>query len=446
MEQAIQHGADIIIRDWVRLRAGERILIVSSQKYAVEVAAMQQAAQAVGSVADVLMLDDLHEQVGQYFDDREDAFDPYNAVIGAAEYSLITTRAVKRVIARRNRFLSLPLSTSNGQSLLSYDFLNMSLPKSRIMASIIMACYQNASHIHVTTELGTNLDFNIEGRVPGFFNGCCHDGKGLSSASVEVYVAPVESDTNGTLILDGSMGYIGIVDSPVRVELRGGRIVEIEDNASGRRLKQFLARFHDPENMVVAAEFGIGLNTHSRCAGNCYIEDESTYGTFHIGFGRNIALGYFDTLRLFGRCGGTAYAMLPDNEEFLARFAEQYQKLLAEVCARAPEIDLVEKNARLRANYPAPYAPNPSAPTRGALAPLELAAERVGVPEDVPYTPKLLAATFMGSFDKDPADRFPALLDGRDNTLVTERAIAAAVPEEFVTALVSKTLGELPIL
>ena len=52
----------------------------------------------------------------------------------------------------------------------------------------------------------------------------------------------------------------------------------------------------------------------------------------------------------------------------------------------------------------------------------------------MPYTPKLLAATFMGSFDKDPADRFPALLDGRDNTLVTERAIAAAVPEEFVTA------------
>ena len=78
--------------------------------------------------------------------------------------------------------------------------------------------------------------------------------------------------------------------------------------------------------------------------------------------------------------------------------------------------------------------------------PVGVMAERVGVPEDVPYTPKLLAATFMGSFDKDPADRFPALLDGRDNTLVTERAIAAAVPEEFVTALVSKTLGELPIL
>ena len=291
MEQAIQHGADVIIRDWVRLRAKERLLIVSSQNYAAEVEALRASARAVGGRADVLMLEDLHEQVGQYFDTREDAFDRYNAVIGATEYSLITTRAVKRVVARRNRFLSLPLSTRNGQSMLSYDFLNMSLPKSRIMASIIMNCYQNASRIHVTTDLGTDLSFNITGRVPGFFNGCCHDGHGLSSASVEVYVAPVENDTNGTLILDGSMGYIGVVSSPVQVEIRHGRITSIEDNPSGRKLRQFLRRFHDPEQMMVAAEFGIGLNTRAHCNGNCYIEDESTYGTFHIGFGRNIALG-----------------------------------------------------------------------------------------------------------------------------------------------------------
>ena len=162
--------------------------------------------------------------------------------------------------------------------------------------------------------------------------------------------------------------------------------------------------------------------------------------------GRNIALGYFDTLRLFGRCGGTAYAILPDRDGFLGRFAEQYQRLLAEVNQRAPGMDRTEKTARQRAGYPAPYAPNPSAPTRGALAPLELAAERLRVPEDLPYTPKLLAATFMGSFDKDPADRFPALLDGKDGSLMTERAMATAVPEEFVTALVSRALTQTPLL
>ena len=161
---------------------------------------------------------------------------------------------------------------------------------------------------------------------------------------------------------------------------------------------------------------------------------------------RNIALGYFDTMRLFGRFGGTAYAILPDRDGFLARFAVQYQQLLAEVNRRAPGMDRVEKTARQRSGYPAPFAPNPSAPTRGAMAPLELAAERLHVPEDLPYSPKLLAATFMGSFDKDPADRFPALLEGKEGSLVTERAMATAVPEEFVTALVSRALAETPLL
>lgn len=161
---------------------------------------------------------------------------------------------------------------------------------------------------------------------------------------------------------------------------------------------------------------------------------------------RNIALGYFDTMRLFGRFGGTAYAILPDRDGFLARFAVQYQQLLAAVNRRAPGMDKVEKTARQRSGYPAPFAPNPSAPTRGAMAPLELAAERLHVPEDLPYSPKLLAATFMGSFDKDPADRFPALLEGKEGSLVTERAMATAVPEEFVTALVSRALAETPLL
>ena len=161
---------------------------------------------------------------------------------------------------------------------------------------------------------------------------------------------------------------------------------------------------------------------------------------------RNIALGYLDTMRLFGRFGGTAYAILPSDDDFLERFAAQYQRLLAEAEARSPGLDRLEKLARQRAGYPPPFAPNASAPTRGALAPLELAAERLHVPEDLPYTPKLLAATFMGSFDKDPADRFPALLGDKDGSAVAERAVAAAVPEEFVTALVSRALAETPLL
>ena len=45
------------------------------------------------------------------------------------------------------------------------------------------------------------------------------------------------------------------------------------------------------------------------------------------------------------------------------------------------------------------------------------------------------------------ADRFADLWDGKERAeTVAERAIAAAVPEEFVTALVSHTLGNLGLL
>ena len=59
---------------------------------------------------------------------------------------------------------------------------------------------------------------------------------------------------------------------------------------SGKILKDYLESFDDAR-MYYGAEFGIGLNSKSRCKGDCYIEDESAYGTFHIGLGRNFALG-----------------------------------------------------------------------------------------------------------------------------------------------------------
>ena len=286
----IQRGAKIIIRDWVRLRGGERLLIVSGRRYQAETKALQQAAGQISGHVDVMLLEELSMYVGAYFDERENAFDAYDVIIGATEYSLITTKAVKRAVMRRKRFLSLPLSTNDGTSMLSYDFLQVDVVKSKIMAKTILDSYHAASKVNIRTALGTDLTLCIKGRKPGFFNGCCRDGRGLSSASVEVYVPIVEDCTEGTLILDGSMGYIGVVECPVAIRLCGGKIIEIENNASGRKLREYISRFQD-RRMLIASEFGIGLNTYAHCRGRCYIEDESAYGTYHIGFGRNLALG-----------------------------------------------------------------------------------------------------------------------------------------------------------
>lgn len=202
----------------------------------------------------------------------------------------MTTKAAKRAIQKHKKFLSLPLSTNDGRSLLEFDFLLMDTKKSRMMAKLFMKYLRSSGKVHVTAPAGTDMMFYKENRNPGFFNGVLRDGKGYSSSSIEVYVPIEETKTEGIMVLDGSLGYIGRADEPTRIIFKGGRIVDIEETPTGIRLKKYMEEYFDPR-IYIAGELGIGLNSCSNCLGNCYIEDESAYGTFHVGLGRNIALG-----------------------------------------------------------------------------------------------------------------------------------------------------------
>ena len=283
-------GADIIAKDWLHLRRGERCLLVTTTTHIEEAQLMKQRFELLTGKVDLMVMEETGKTVGEFFDEHSTIFDDYTVIVGAADYSIVTTKAAKRAIGRGSKFLSLPLSTNNGKSMLGFDFIKMDTKKSRLIAGVIKRYLDDAQVVRVTTASGTDLRFFKRGRYAGFFNGDVRAGKGFSSASIELYVAIEETETVGTLILDGSLGYIGKVEKPFRIIFKGGRITEIEDTPDGRRLKEYLESFND-ERMYIAAELGIGLNTLSKCAGNCYIEDESSYGTFHIGFGRNVALG-----------------------------------------------------------------------------------------------------------------------------------------------------------
>lgn len=213
-----------------------------------------------------------------------------DAVVGATNYSFITTDAVYYALSRGVQFLSMPMSTNDGSSLLEQDFLRMNPDEASLIGMPMYWELRKSNHIHVTTALGTDLHFDITDRFPGIFHGSLWEPGKCSSSSFEIYIPPIEFKTTGRLILDGSMGYIGLVDQPLEIIFENGYIKHIDDTPDGRRLKKYIESFQDLE-MYCAAEFGIGLNTISQCRGVSYIEDESTYGTFHIGFGRNLALG-----------------------------------------------------------------------------------------------------------------------------------------------------------
>ena len=283
-------GAEIVINSWICAGCDDKLLIVTDTTHADEAQIMKKLAEENGCYTDILLTKQQGKKVGVYFDENPNAFDEYSIIIGATDYSLVTTRAAKNAILNGRKFLSLPLHTNDDRSMLEYDFLMCDTQQSRKLAEKLINLLHTAKIIQVTTALGTDMHFHKNDRHCKFFNGKVDDCDGYSSASIEVYVPIEEDKTHGVLYPDGSYGYAGKIGCPFRVCFENGRISEIENGPYGDILKEFIEDYAD-DKMYTASEFGIGLNPLSRCEGNCYIEDESALGTFHIGFGRNLALG-----------------------------------------------------------------------------------------------------------------------------------------------------------
>ncbi len=286
----IEEGIEIVVDNWLQTKEGDLVIYVSDETKIKEARLFKEIVESRKATCEVIELDSKEVQSGECFEDLKWEFARANAVVGATNYSFITTDAVYYALSKGVQFLSFPASTNDGSSLFEHDFLKMDPDVATLMGMPMYWQLRKADSIHVTTELGTDLYFDITDRFPGIFHGSLWQPGKCSSASFEIFIPPVEYKTNGKLVLDGSMGYIGLVEKPIEIIIENGYIKSIEDTKDGRKLKEYLESFHDLE-MYCAGEFGIGLNTIAKCRGISYIEDESAYGTFHIGFGRNLALG-----------------------------------------------------------------------------------------------------------------------------------------------------------
>ena len=229
-------------------------------------------------------------QSGEVIEKMKNTMYYSDVIIGATHYSFITTEAVDYALKKGSRFLSFPMHTNDNSSIFEREFIRMSPKDAKRMGKPLAGKITKADKVVVKTKKGTNVAFCVKDRKAGIFAGSCTGRGRVASSSFEVYVPIVETMTNGVVIADGSLGYLGAIKSPIELVFEAGYLVEINGKEDASRLKRYMESFNDKE-IYCAAELGIGLNTKSKCEGICYIEDESTYGTFHIGFGRNIALG-----------------------------------------------------------------------------------------------------------------------------------------------------------
>jgi leucyl aminopeptidase (aminopeptidase T) len=212
---------------------------------------------------------------------------PVAAALAAADVfvapclpSLSHTSARKRASEGGTRGATMPGVTADLLArLMSADFDAMSA-RCHAVARLLGA----AREAHLTCARGTDMRFDLRGRdaiaddgdlraLGAFGNLPCGEG----------FASPAGGD--GTIAASSLLG--ALVEDPVLLKLRGGRLREAEGEGAAAFLAHLDAHGAYGRNL---AELGVGTNDRATLTGNT-LEDEKILGTAHIAFGASAAIG-----------------------------------------------------------------------------------------------------------------------------------------------------------
>ncbi|MBI5625561.1 MAG: aminopeptidase [Elusimicrobia bacterium] len=284
----IRRGCRTLARVCAALKPGERALVLSEPATRSLGAALAGEAAAACGAAEHLTIAAPRMHGAEPRDDAARRLRRADVVFCLTRMSLAHSRACRSALARGARWLSLPdysAKVLEGPALTA-DFRALSAPAERLAAALTAG-----SRLEVFTEAGTSLTCLILGRrgnpAPGW---CPGPGTLASPPDAEVNIAPVEGSAEGVVVVDGSIPHprLGLLDKPLRLNVREGRIVGFAGPLS-RVLEELFASARNPDARMLG-EVGLGLNPRAALCGSM-LEDEGTAGTVHFGFGSNATIG-----------------------------------------------------------------------------------------------------------------------------------------------------------
>jgi len=188
--------------------------------------------------------------------------------------------AVKEAVARNSRIGS--VEEGFGRWPISVEDIRRTIGNAQTAIRLL----EGKSRVRVTSPAGTDVEVSIEGRpalevVPV-------KGRGAMMGPVplwgEVAYGAVETETAGTIVVDGNMLGIGVpghVEKPITWHVEGGRYTAIEGGAEARRL---LDAITDVPGTEVVGEFAFGTSDFAPLGSP---SEKGRKGTAHFALGDN---------------------------------------------------------------------------------------------------------------------------------------------------------------
>jgi leucyl aminopeptidase (aminopeptidase T) len=207
-----------------------------------------------------------------------------DVVICATTRSLTHTNARRMATAAKVRVGTMPGITVPIMSRCFAADSNQIIETNNKLIKIL----HNTKEIRLTTALGTDATFSAVGRKVISSTGVLKNPADWGNIpSGEVYFAPVEDNSYGKLVCDGSISGIGMLEEPVIIDIKEGMITKISGGKQAKEFDNMLSKVGGKAKAV--AEFGVGTNPKAKICG-LILEDEKVLGTVHIAFGNNISM------------------------------------------------------------------------------------------------------------------------------------------------------------
>ncbi|WP_435316890.1 aminopeptidase [Haloarchaeobius sp. TZWSO28] len=282
----LQEPAETAIRQCLAVQPDESCVIVTDDKRQPIGEALYEAAAAV--TEDVT--------IARYPPGDQHGEEPPAPVAAAMEASDVflapTTKSISHTRARGNaceagaRGSTLPGITEEVFTTgLDADYENIAAECEAMLEQVA-----DADEVRVTTDLGTDITFEIGDRDWRSDTGMVHEPGDFSNLPAgEVFVSP--ETANGTYVVDGTIDPHGLLAAgeTVIIEVEDGYVTSTDSEEIDAMLETAAEEVgQDAYNL---AELGIGTNVAVTELVGSVLLDEKAGGTVHIAFGDDAGIG-----------------------------------------------------------------------------------------------------------------------------------------------------------
>ena len=284
MTAELDRAVKTVVRQCMGISPGEDVLVVCNPVTEEIGALMRIEAQGDGADATLAVISERDSAAAEPPRAVAAAMAAADVVLAPTIQSLSHTAARKAASEAGVRIGSLPGVTEEMLSRL----MTSDLAEIRRRGWAIVTALNRGAEARITCRHGSDLRIGLEGRH-GIVDAGELGNRGAfgNLPCGEGFIAPVEGTTEGTLVVDGSIASVGMLETPISLTIREGHLVDATGEEGKQLMELLTAHGEDGTNV---AELGIGTNEEAVLTGNI-LEDEKIFGSCHVAFGASAAIG-----------------------------------------------------------------------------------------------------------------------------------------------------------